>query len=100
MRRLKDIYPEYADQVNFYAVGTYVKAVEDVNKLESHRERNGFPWPVANPVNERDALAALNVSSQSTKIAFDSRGVIVYRDSFGGGGPDVWRQVFMDLSAQ
>ena len=97
---MKEIYPEFAEQVNFYAVGTFIKAVEDVDRLENHRQRNGFPWPVANPVNEREALANLNVASQSTKIAFDSRGVIVYRDGFGGGDVDVWKQVFSDLASQ
>ena len=97
---MKVIYPEFAEQVSFYAVGTFIKAVEDVDRLEAHRQRNGFPWPVANPVNEREALANLNVASQSTKIAFDSRGVIVYRDGFDGGDVDVWKQVFSDLSSQ
>ena len=64
---MKDVYPEFADQVNFYAVGTFTKAVEDLNKLENYRQRQGHPWLVANPVNERDALASLNVSIQSTK---------------------------------
>jgi hypothetical protein len=94
---MKEVYPEFSDQVNFYAVGTFTKAVEDLNKLENYREQRGHPWFVANPVNERDALASLNVSSQSTKIAFDSRGVITYRDGFGGGDAKVWRQVFSDL---
>ena len=94
---MKEVYPEFSDQVNFYAVGTFTRAVEDLNKLESYREQRGHPWLVANPVNERDALASLNVSIQSTKIAFDSRGVITYRDGFGNGGPDVWRQVFTGL---
>ncbi len=97
---MKDVYPEFADQVNFYAVGTYTKAVEDLNKLERYRQRNEHPWPVANPVDERGVLANLNVSSQSTKIAFDSRGVITYRDGFGQGDPDVWRQVFRELASQ
>lgn len=97
---MKEVYPEFAGDVNFYAVGTYTKAVEDLDKLESYRERNGHPWPVANPVNERQALADLNVASQSTKIAFDARGVITYRDGFGGGDPDTWRQVFTELAAQ
>ena len=97
---MKQVYPEFAEQVDFYAIGTFTKAVEDLDKLESYRERNEFPWPVANPVNERQALADLNVASQSTKIAFDARGVITYRDGFGGGDAEVWREVFANLVSQ
>ena len=99
MRQLKDIYPEYSDRVNFYAVAVS-KAFDNLDRLESNRERNGYPWPVANVVNEGQALADLNVSYQSTKIAFDSTGVITYRDGFAGGGEEAWRQVFSDLSGQ
>ena len=96
---MKGIYPDYSDQVNFYAVAVS-RAFDNLDRLESHREENGYPWPVANVVNEGQALADLSVSYQSTKIAFDSRGVITYRDGFGGGGEDAWRQVFTDLATQ
>ncbi len=99
MRQLKTIYPDYADRVNFYAVAVS-RAFDNLDRLESHREKNGHPWPVANAANEQQALADLNVTYQSTKIAFDSRGVITYRDGFGGGGPDAWHEVFTDLANQ
>ncbi len=94
---MKDVYPEYAEQVNFYAVGTFSKAIESIEKLESYRVKRGHPWPVANPASSQ-ILADLNVTIQSTKIAFDSRGVIIYRDGFGKGDPATWRQVFMELA--
>ncbi len=94
---MKEVYPEYAEQVNFYAVGTFSKAIESIEKLERYRQQRGHPWPVANPASNQ-VLADLNVTIQSTKIAFDSRGVITYRDGFGNGDPAVWRQVFMELA--
>ena len=43
---MKEIYPEFAEQVNFYAVGTFIKAVEDVDRLENHRRQERFsPGP-------------------------------------------------------
>ena len=96
---MKSVYPEYADQVNFYAVAVS-SSFDSLNRLESNREKNGYPWPVAIAVNERQALTDLNIAKQSTKIAFDSSGVIAYRDGFGGGGTDVWAQVFMELANQ
>lgn len=94
---MKSVYPEFAEQVNFYAVGVS-PSFDNLERLENDRVRNGYPWPIANPVNERQALSDLGVSSQSTKIAFDSRGVITYRAGFGGGGSDEWRQVFNELA--
>ena len=99
MRQLKAIYPDYAEQVNFYAVAVS-GSFDNLDRLESNRAKNGYPWPVANIANEQRALADLNVTYQSTKIAFDSQGVITYRDGFGGGSADTWHQVFSDLVVQ
>ena len=95
MRRFKDIYPDYADRVAFYAVGS--DPTEGLQRLESYREQQGYPWPVAEPVGTM--LRDLRVLQQSTKIALDSRGVIIYREGYGRGDPDTWRQVFQELAA-
>ncbi len=97
MRRLKDIYPEYADAVDFYAIGTFSKRIESLETLESYRQKQGHPWPVANPT-DAAILQDLGVTVQSTKIAFDGNGVITYRDGFGDGDPEAWRQVFAELA--
>ncbi len=96
MQRLRDLYPEYAGQVDFYAVSTFNKGSESLENLEKYRERRGHPWPVATTT--RQSLADLNVAVQSTKIAVNSRGVITYRDGFGQGDAATWRQVFADLA--
>ena len=93
---MQDLYPEYAQQVDFYAISTFNKGAESLENLEKYRERQGHPWPVATTT--RQALADLNVTIQSTKIAVDSRGVITYRAGFGQGDPQTWRQVFDDLA--
>ena len=92
---MKEVYPEYADRVAFYAVGTDPR--EDLEQLESYRERQEHPWPVA--VSQGAMLKDLNVFVQSSKVAFDAQGLIVYRDGYGGGGPEEWRQVFEELIA-
>ncbi len=95
MQRLKSIYPEYAGQVAFYAVGS--DPTESIATLESYGQRQEYPWPVA--VAAGTALRDLQVQTQSTKVAFDAQGVIIYRDGYGQGGADRWRQVFQDLAA-
>ena len=98
MRRMKEIYPDYSDQVRFYAVGTLFGASESLESLERYREEKGHPWPIA--TTPSDDMASLGVTTQSTKIAFDSQGIITYRDGMGAGDDEEWDGVFMDLAAQ
>ena len=91
---MKDVYPEYANGVDFYAVN--MDPIEDVAKLEEFGENQGYPWPIAS--SDRDTLSDLDVTYQSTKVAIDGNGVIIYRDRMGGGDPDTWRDVFQKLS--
>ena len=65
--------------------------------LENYRQERGHPWPVA--VAPRQLLAALNVTIQSTKIAFDHQGTITYREGMGQGDDAAWREVFAALAA-
>jgi len=68
-----------------------------LDKLEAYREREGHPWLVAEPAGTM--LKDLKVLVQSTKIAVDPQGVIIYRDGYGQGGEETWRRVFQDLAA-
>ncbi len=90
---MKDVYPEFADRVDFYAIGQSTS--DDIEKLESDRKKQGYPWPVAQI--DPDVLRDLRVLTQSTKIVLDHQGVITYRAGYADGGPSEWRQVFTDL---
>ena len=90
---MMDIYPEFADQVVFYAVGQ--DPTETLDDLERTRKERGYTWPVAEPVGKM--LADLRVLQESTKIAFDDDGVIVYRKR-GGGDIAAWPGVFRKLA--
>ena len=92
---MKSVYPEFADQVDFYAVGQ--DPSESLELMERYRQQQGYPWPIAEP--DPQNLRTLRVLQSSTKIAVDARGVIIYRDGHGGGDPETWRQVFRDLAA-
>ncbi len=94
MRSLKNIYPEYADKVDFYAVN--VDPTDTFQSLEAFGEREGYPWPIVQP--GKGTLANFKVTYQSTKVAFGADGVIVYRAGFGDGDASEWRTVFEDLS--
>lgn len=90
---MKDVYPEFADQVAFYAVGQ--DPGESLELMEQYRRQQGYPWPIAKT--DSQTLVDLRVLQSSTKIAFDRNGVIAYRAAHGGGGPKIWRQVFEDI---
>ncbi len=92
---MKSVYPEFADQVDFYAVGQ--DPSESLELMERYRQQQGYPWPIAET--DPQNLRTLRVLQSSTKIAVDARGVIIYRDGHGGGDPETWRQVFRDLAA-
>ncbi len=91
---MKDVYPEFADRVDFYAVGQ--DPSESLEKMERYRVEQGYPWPVAKT--DPKTLRKLRVLQASTKLAVDSRGVINYRAGHGGGDPEKWGQVFRRLS--
>ena len=95
MQRILDIYPEYAGDVDFYAVGVF--PIEDIEIYERFRIEKGYPWPVAIP--KDSLLPDLQVTIQSTKIAFNSEGVIIHRAGMGQGNPEVWHQVFSVLAS-
>ena len=91
---MKDLYPEFAGRVDFYAIGQ--SPFESIEILEADRVKEGYPWPVAEI--DPDVLKELRVLQQSTKIALDHQGIITYRAGYADGGPDEWRKIFADLA--
>ena len=49
---------------------------------------------------DRGILKLLDVKIQSTKIAIDSEGAIIYREGYGKGGKDEFIDVFSKLSSK
>ena len=92
---MKEIYPEFEDRVTFYAVG--IDPFEDLDELESYRNRLGLPFPIAAPVDNK-MLVDLRVRQQSTKVAIDADGFIIYRAGYGSGNSQLWREVFRKLA--
>ena len=95
MRSIKGLDPKFTENVNFYIVGS--SPGQTVDDLENDRMKEGYPWPVAEIAG--NGLRDLEVIAQSTKIALDGNGVITYRDSFGQGSVDTWKQVLADLGS-
>ena len=82
--------------MSFYAIN--IDPTDDFETLNAFSKEQDYPWQLAQP--GEGMLASLNVTSQSTKIAIDADGIITYRDSYGKGTDETWRQVFKELSAE
>ena len=93
MRSLTEIYPAFADKVDFYAVN--VDASDSLKSAAQFGQNQGWTFPVAHP--SEGMIRDFKVTKQSTKVAFNGNGLIVYRDGFGRGNADTWTQVFQDL---
>jgi hypothetical protein len=91
---MTDVWPEFADKVDFYAIGQ--SRFESIEDMEAYRIKEGHPWPIAEI--DPDVLKDLRVLRQSTKIALDHQGIITYREGYFAGGAAEWRQVFTDLA--
>jgi len=83
---LKDVYPEFTDDVVFISIG--VDPTETMSELVKYKDLHSHPWAVAKPLGKM--IADLKVTSQSTKIAFNSSGIITYRDGYGKGNKEIW----------
>ncbi len=93
---MKTVYPEFAEEVEFYAVG--FDRSEDLNQLDQFASKNGYPWPVA--VSQENIVRDLGVTQQSYKVAIDGNGVQVYRAAYGSSNAEEWREVFTELAGR
>ncbi len=95
MRSLKSVYPEFADEVDFYAVN--YDTTESIESLVEFAEEQGYPWPVVQPVGRM--IVDFGITYQSAKVAIGGDGIITYRAGFGRGDADEWRRVMAELAA-
>ena len=93
MRGLSTVYPAFEDQVNLYAVAFN----ESLETLSASQDRTGHPGEVATP--DGSMISDFKVTSQSTKVAIDGNGVIVYRAGIGQGDTNEWHGVLTELAA-
>ena len=92
---MKKIQPQFAAETAFVAVNIGHGNLED---LRAFAQDEGYPWLVGSA--DREILQAFDVKVQSTKIAIDVDGVIIYRAGFGEGTNEEWVSVFEELVAE
>ena len=90
---MKQVQPKYAKEVIFVAVDIGYEG--DLKELDAFAKQNDYPWLVG--LANRTTLETFNVKIQSTKIAINKGGLIVYRAGYGKGSKEEWISVFKNL---
>ena len=93
MRGLTEIYPPFKDKVDLYAVAFD----ESLNDLQAYQNESGHVGTVARAAG--NMVRNFRVTQQSTKVAIDANGTIVYRAGYGRGDPSEWERIFKELAA-
>ncbi len=96
MRRFRDIWDDYADVVDFYALE--VDPTADLSEIARVGRERDYSWTMGRAA--RSALSELRVRAHATKVAFDASGTIVYRAGYAQGDAVTWRGVFDDLAGR
>ena len=110
LRRLSEISKNKSSKVGFIIVA--INPLENIQEFSeavtlrinnqsgqmfSYMDSSENDWNIALPLGQM--LADFKVRSQSTKIAIDSNGVIVYRDGYGKGDEWLWETIFDKLGS-
>ena len=94
MRQLKEIHPDYADEVDLLAVG--IDPSEDASDILSYKDSHGFTWPMTTA--DVDMLKAYGVTRQAAHMTLDASGVIVSELSTKTEKEDGWRALLEALA--
>ena len=92
MRSLTEVYPPFKDQVDFYAVAFN----ESLSDLQAYQNESSHAGTVARSAG--NMVRNFRVTQQSTKVAIDANGVIIYRVGLGRGSASEWTNVFQQLA--
>lgn len=90
---LNAVYPDYKDYVSFVSVSVDPTDTNSVLSELSNERNFMFPTSEGNP----ELARSFNVYAQTTKVAIDSQGNIVYRHD-GVLSEEQWRELFDQLN--
>ena len=94
MRQLKNVHPEFADNVDILGVG--VDPGEDASDIQAYRDSHGFVWSMTTA--DTEMLKTYRVSQQAGYMALDANGVIVADLTYGPKSDDGWRELFEEMA--
>ena len=91
---VRDIYPKYADKINFLAIDNDLK--ESESQIASYKQRMNLP-NIEFAAGKRDVLANYNVIYTTTKFFIGKDGTILNK-GVGGIDQNTWNQIFQSMS--
>ena len=95
LNELKALQPLYENDITFIAIDIDTGA--DLEELRVFANDQGYPWQIG--ISSRKLLREFRILTQSTKVAIDRHGVIIYRGGFAEGNIDEWTSIFKTLSS-
>ena len=94
MRTLRELYPEFKEQVTILALG--YDPTESLGELEADARGEGYPFPVG--VAPRQMVLDYGVLIRSTKVGIGKDGVVTFRSGYGVSPAETWRAVLRHLA--
>ena len=69
----------------------------NLEELRMFANDQDYPWEIG--ISSRGLLEELGILTQSTKVAIDRDGIVIYRKGFAEGNIEEWISVFERLSS-
>ena len=92
---LNDVHSSYGNEVYVLMVGVNAASDwEDVDNFAAITKYTGIPLLAT-----KETLQTYGILSQSTKIALDGEGEIVFRKGYGGMAQSDWAELLNELTA-
>ena len=70
-------------------------AGQTIDVLEEYRQQNDIPWNMAE--GDFQILRDYEVRTQSTKLAMDPQGTVLFRKGYSTNSDDDWRGYFQSI---
>ena len=90
---MKEIDQNVGGNSTFIAID--IRFNSSLTELKSFSESKNYQWKVGTA--KGNMLKDFGVTIQSTKIAIDRTGKIVYREGYGRGTPEEWFSIIKDM---
>ncbi len=90
---MKEIDQDVGGNSTFIAID--IRYNSSLTELTNFSESQKYKWKVGKP--KGNMLKDLGITIQSTKIAIDRTGTIVYREGYGRGTPEKWFSIIKDI---
>ena len=94
MQGLSEIYPQYSDKVDFYALSIDVAASD--SEIVAYGQERGLTFPIGYPGGRM--VADFNIKQQSSTVALKPDGIVLHKSGYGSGGLSLYEGLLQQLA--